>query len=322
MEPAQSRLDEPLAKRVCAYALREADRVLERAEFLASGMNYVYVCHVVDTGEALVVRIGKKNAFWEPLDAKYRSEAAAMRYAREILADRARVPEVYSVGVEPESALSYLCMEWIEAQSVRKAVAEKRVASDEIAARIMDLVLYMASQPPPFAVIGGFDGSPLWFDGPALGPFASTAELAAALLRWSAERLQERRPSLSRQLEDCAVPSVMARQRRLVFRHGDLSVDNVLVDAEERLVLIDWEWAGVHDERDVWLELRELMEQLGARQLWKDRVPVPEPECEEYYDARELLMGVAWAESIPSEGEQEAELDYLADAIRSIQARP
>jgi aminoglycoside phosphotransferase (APT) family kinase protein len=265
--------------------------------------------------------------------AKYKSEAEAMRFARK--AKIVKVPEVrnrgflsffafffvvllqvFSVGVEPQSKVPFLCMEFVEGKSVRQAVKEGSIEPELLARRIVEAVKQLSLLPLPFPHIGGFDSSPLWYDGPPLGPCASLQEFAAAALKWSAERVEPDLATLLRKV-DLTEYFQNSSDFRLVFRHGDLSLDNILLRADE-MWFIDWEWSGVFDERDVWLELREVLFSLKQEPLLALATAVSASELRRFDELKELYMGVAWAEAMGDEEEKREELEYLKRNLEKI----
>jgi thiamine kinase-like enzyme len=294
---------------ICRYAVESASLRYASCCLLSKGVNRVFLCSTESPNqEQVVVRIPHKSIFWteEHFEAKYRSEALAMNFASQQLDGYASVPKVLSVGVEPVSGLPFLLMEFVQgAQTLRKAGDEEKL---RYAGQIVELVAHLCQLKPPFQSIGGFNNSPLWFDGPPLGPFASMNEFVSEMLKWSAERIRPQDSELSELLNAYPRPTD-GKHYSLVFRHGDLSIDNILV-RDGILWLIDWEWSGVYDERDVWLELRELCIALGAEHLWNP--PISRHELDQFDALKDTFMGVAWAATFPDGTE---ELDYLKSQI-------
>ena len=141
-------------------------------------------------------------------------------------------------------------------------------------------------------------------------------EFVDAMLDWSAKRVAEKHSDLAGLLQKVQVPDEV-EPRRLVFRHGDLSVDNILICADGRLCFIDWEWAGVYDERDVWLEMKELLVALKMEKMLQQGTNISPKELLEFDRLKEVFMGVAWAEAMQSEDEREEELEYLRENLAS-----
>ena len=232
-----------------------------------------------------------------------------------------RVPKVVNVGVEPESRLAFLCIEYAaDARTVRHAMRNGEVDGEVIAASVLSMLRFMCSQEPPYCVVGGFHDSPVWFDGPPIGPCPSMQEFIVAMLEWSAEQTAQSHPELSQKLHAYERHvSGLDASHRLVFRHGDLSIDNLLW-SDQGLWLIDWEWAGVYDERDVWLEARELLKALNAEHLWNAaNLPIPISDLEEFDSCKEIFMGVAWAMLLTGE-ERDGELEYLSGQLSKMAA--
>jgi hypothetical protein len=110
---------------------------------------------------------------------------------------------------------------------------------------------------------------------------------------------------------------------RLVFRHGDLSIDNILVcETGNRLALIDWEWSGVVDERDVWLEARELLRAIDREEVWRHNVPASLlSSLLVFEDIKNIAMGVSFSLATSNVEYREEELDVLEEALAQFGKR-
>lgn len=197
--------------------------------------------------------------FWGDSKAKYVSEALSMKLARESLPDDlVHVPAVLAVGVDEEVNRPFLVMERIDGVSLRQGVREGLVEPEAVARDLMKLVAALCevrvAEPRRVESFGGNCG--LCFDGPNVGPCDSVDEFVRRMLRWSARACDDDHvKELLGRSEEAVVRKISQSQARLVFRHGDLSIDNVmLLKGSKKLCLVDWEFAGVYDERDVWLE--------------------------------------------------------------------
>jgi aminoglycoside phosphotransferase (APT) family kinase protein len=313
-------------KGLCARALEEAGLGPVRSlEVLTSHtLNQVFL--VRDGNDRrLVVRVARPGAphvFWGDSKAKYRAEEAAMRFARASLAAWVHVPQVVAAGVDAVEGLPYLVMECVDGVPLRVALKSGLAEREATARRLMELVARMCSLPPPVPHIGslGDEGRGLFFDGPELGACVDVQEFASRLLNWSARHCDENG-------EDSTLCAMLRRAEselrmapgRLVFRHGDLSIDNVMVLSDNGgLALIDWEFAGVYDERDVWLEARELMTALGQEALWRELQPMDSAELDRFERCKEVMMGVSWAAAAKTSADRQEELQVLHENLTDL----
>ncbi len=292
----------------------------------AHTLNQVFLVTLDGPERKLVVRVarpGGQHVFWGDSKAKYRSEAAAMVFARDALSGLAHVPAVVASGVDQVSDLPYLVMECVDGVSLRAALKSGLVDSRSAAERILRLVRHMCDLAPPHVRVGSFGGPDcgLFFDGPDVGACATVADFMGQLIVWSAERARQEAglaELLLRAKEEMNVGSA-----RLVFRHGDLSIDNVMVGRNEELALIDWEFCGVCDERDVWLETRELLTAMGQEATWREAVPIAADELEHFERCKEIAMGMSWAAVAKTEEDRQEEVDILRDNLESLlKAKP
>lgn len=307
---------------ICQVALSAAGLQLVSQERRASGTNFVYLCHTESPELSLrrvLVRIGRTSFFWTAQEAmaKFESEAEAMNFARKYAGDLIHVPRVLSVGVEPSSQTPYLCMEFVEsAKTLRQQMREADFDTRAASVHLMRVVTHLCQLEPPFRNIGGFSNSPLWFDGPPVGPCADMDEFVRQMLAWSVQWLTDNGyPHVAEKLSNVRLPFMGSAQ--LVFRHGDLSIDNILVrpaGCEPRFCLIDWEWAGVFDARDVWLEARELMSALECENVWKQSVPFDFQVLDAYYDVKEVFMGAVWAATLTGDARDD-EISFLEENL-------
>lgn len=273
-------------------------------------VNEVRCCHLRD-GRQVFFRTARasSHAFWGTQVAKYESEALALEHVG------ALGPRMVAHGVT--DGRPWLAVEGVAGTSLR-GLGE---LSAGLARRVMDeVVLRLCAQPVPFAHVGSFGGHGLMYDGPTPpGPCESWAQFVDWQLDWSASRAPEpvRTDLLQLRREGVCTRLLALHESRLVLRHGDLSLDNIFVGRADdaKLTLIDWEWSGVVDERDVWLEARELFRAMGAEYLWHQHVPFPAEALLIFEAVRNVAMGVAYSLVARSEEDRAEELEVLEDSV-------
>ena len=292
-------------------------------------LNNVYKCSCCSSepkekeeDKMVLVRCPKNkdyHVFWGNGLKKFDNEAKCMQFAAEGFKDLFKVPKVYGHGVQDD--LPFLVMEFVDsAQTLRSWMKGKNPHQlDAMATRLLSIVKGMCDHKVPFEHIGSFDEAGLWFDGPNLNPCKTMEQFVKEMIHWSADQVKETDKEVSDMLISFGERLTFAEKARLVFRHGDLSIDNVMVTEEEEIYLIDWEWSGVFDERDVWLEARELMRAMKSEQKWKDFVKdfMDTAKLDLFYDIKQVYMGVAWSLQ-GREEDREEELDILRENLKSF----
>jgi tRNA A-37 threonylcarbamoyl transferase component Bud32 len=285
--------------------------------------------------------------FWGDSKAKYNSEALAMRLARQVLPSSVGyVPSVLACGVDKETDLPFLVIERIEGLSLRQALREGVVECEGVARELMRLVSLLCETPVSHRCVESFGTDcGLCFDGPNVGPCESTSEFVRQMMRWSIRSCRvDEEDDLKLLLQTCeekVVATVAQHAARLVFRHGDLSIDNVMLLKESNLLcLIDWEFAGIYDERDVWLETRkyihfcfvlcfcfccfffkkkgELLKALKMDSVWRDLVPVRFEELVQFDECKDVFMGMSWAAVAPNEEARQEEIEVLRENLEAF----
>ncbi len=240
---------------LCERVLRDAH--FEMVSFSVReqpSMNFVCMCTVRPCPSACgddnpsslvraVVRVprSRDHVFWGNSVLKYASEAAAMCFACQHLSGVAVVPRVLGHGVDSATGLPWLAMEEVRGVTLRAAPAREQYAT-----QVMDVVLALSRIALPFGHVGSFgEGCGLLYDGPTLAPCTTWLQHWRQLLVWSAERVRDTHPALHTTLlevmrRDTCEEALSAFASRLVFRHGDLSLDNIMVLEDGTLALIDW----------------------------------------------------------------------------------
>jgi tRNA A-37 threonylcarbamoyl transferase component Bud32 len=302
-------------------------------------LNNVFVCETGD-GRCVIVRSAKEDqhVFWGDSKDKYLSEAASMKLARKFLPDL-HVPLVLDLGVDELSNRPFLVMERVEGVSLRQAMREGSIDCEVVARDLMKLISSICNVPIEARRIQSFNCG-LCFDGPNVGPCDTMAEFVRRVMRWSSQNCEnELVRKMLIECEDRVVQGVSEREARLVFRHGDLSIDNVMVLKDSnKLCFIDWEFAGVYDERDVWLEASEmicfscfffcfqlkmfqgeLLKALKMEHVWRELVPIPLDDLARFDELKDVFMGMSWAAVAPTEEDKQDELEFLKESIERIQ---
>lgn len=320
---------------VCVRALGKLGLDIEEYEEVSMHtVNFVYRC-VCCSGEDVIVRIARQDnhVFWGDCVAKYRSEADAMKWCKERLEDNdddnVYVPRVLLMGVDETSGRPFLCMERVEGKTLRKALRDGMMSAEEASMKLMHLVRTLCSLPCPHAHVGSFQNG-LFFDGPLLPPQPSFALFSLSLLQWSLQHLlrahHHHLPSLILALQwilrDEGRHWIFLCQQSgtstLCLCHGDLSLDNVMVMSNDKWALLDWEWCGVRDARDAWLETREMCAAMGTeKSIWEQHVPMDKEEIEMYDNLKQIMMGVSWAIS-NGDNDDDDEYDELLQNIQRL----
>ncbi len=247
-----------LGPELCFRALRSCGLEMKSCRELSSKtLNHVFICELLSGGKEVVVRFAKddEHVFWGNSKAKYVSEALAMAIARKHFEeeDICFVPSVLGSGVDEHLNRPFLVMEKVEGVPLRSAAIEDKEA---LARRLMFLVQSLCNVPIGDArQIGSFGGCGLCFDGPILEPCDSIGDFVRRMMIWSEDACDDLEgKQLLSACRDKVANMASRNAGKLVFRHGDLSIDNIMLTKEGKLCLIDWEFAGIYDERDVYLE--------------------------------------------------------------------
>ncbi|RGP66705.1 aminoglycoside phosphotransferase [Fusarium sporotrichioides] len=200
---------------------------------------------------ATVVKVGEKFAvkFGHAVSVQ---EAEALKFVS--TNSKIPVPEFYATIVEPETGITFIVMEYINAKTLADLLPSLE-ASDklEIANQLRAALHELRSLEPP-SYLGSHNRKPLldgifWTpeqDPTTSGPFNTEEDFNEAIL----ERLAEHEPQAHLTLLRTLITTTLCNHS-VRFTHGDLQPKNILVkragsDESQRyeVKLIDWEISG------------------------------------------------------------------------------
>lgn len=227
--------------------------LIDYKRFDAASLNVVFKCNCIYYGKEVVALLrspkSTNDVFWGNAYEKFVNEAKCMKFAREKFSGLFQVPFIYGYGSVLETP--FLVMEFVNGKTLRKWIEGKTSGEVEKMAQKLLLILKgICDAEPPFTYIGSFNEGGLWFDGPNLKPCENVKQFVFQMISWSSEKLRlEKKDILADKLAKCFENMDFSQKFKIVFRHGDLSIDNLMVCENDDICFLDWEWSGVYDER-------------------------------------------------------------------------
>lgn len=183
----------------------------------------------------ILVKSGEKN--------RRKSEAAALRLATQLGLPAPRMHGIEESGCDGNNETT-IKMDFIEGQTLESVwptlcVEGKR----DICQQLREILDTMRKAEWPATLIGSCDGGPVLdarlYGVKIGGPFRNEEDLNKFILDIHDMTPQPMRETLLKH---------QRKDHRIVFTHGDLHQDNIMVEAGKITGLIDWELAGWYPE--------------------------------------------------------------------------
>lgn len=176
---------------------------------------------------------------------RQQSEVAALRFIAQLGLPTPRVLEVFDGDIFEFEQQSNIRMNYIEGQTLESvwptmSTQEKR----DICLQLRQMLDKMREAEWPATTIGSCDGGPVrdgrLYSVKSGGPFTNQEDLNNFILD-----IWEQTPQPMR---DALIEHQRSTNYRIVFAHGDLHQNNILVKDGKITGLIDWEQAGWYPE--------------------------------------------------------------------------
>ena len=218
------------------------------------------------------------------------SEAETMRFVASVT--NIRLPKVYRYfSVKDEDtffgARGYILMDYLEGTCLSECWSEleegvKERVYQQVVNAIKEMQAVIVSQPGP---IGGGKSKGMWFTDYGAGPFGSREDME----NWFNHKLEFCKGAGQ---ADPETPSFTGLFKPLVLSHMDISPRNLILDKNQDIWFIDWEFAGAYP---VYFERAALLMQTHFRDFKKELLARLKGYNEEIKNLSQVWWGLTTA---------------------------
>ncbi|CDF33393.1 unnamed protein product [Chondrus crispus] len=189
----------------------------------------------------------------------------------------------FEVPVDEETKVTYIVMEYVRGEVLKDcwddmSEARRERVCDQAASAIAELQSLHVDRPGP---IGGGRSRGTWFTTLGAGPFHSVRELED----WFTHKLDVCK-RYNRAY--ASIPPFMGKFGKMVMSHMDVAPRNIILEGDNNICLIDWDFAGAYP---VHFERAGLLNQVREADFCKRMLARMKPYEQEIND----LESVTWA---------------------------